>query len=411
MRNDYMAKQRFGAPLANGSAQSASTPKNYKTDLMPQPSHLRPHCLAKDRLRLWLPAGTSPRQQQLAATPGGAQNIEVTDAQLDRILDVIESSWAQSTKVTYGAGLLVFHVFCDANGIAEDQRCPVGPALLLTFLSSCAGSYSGSALANYAAGIRAWHLLHGRAWLISHSELKAILEGAKSVAPESSKLPKRAPFTPNIISSIREHLNLSDPLDAAVYACITTTFYCIARLGEFTVKTVKSFDPQKHVSRRNISESTDRHGNPVTKFHLPSTKTAPKEGEDTYWAAQDGPTDPKAALMNHLRINPADSSAHLFAWKHPKGLRPLSKKELTKRISMIAVAASLPDLKGHGLRIGGTLEYLLRGVPFDVVKSMGRWSSDAFTIYLRNHAVILAPYIQASPALEPFTRYTLPPVR
>ncbi|KAG2128385.1 hypothetical protein BD769DRAFT_1338273, partial [Suillus cothurnatus] len=54
-------------------------------------------------------------------------------------------------------------------------------------------------------------------------------------------------------------------------------------------------------------------------------------------------------------------------------------------------------LKGYSLHIGGTLEYLLRGRPFDVIKSMGCWSSEAFTIYLHNHALILAPYIQASP--------------
>jgi hypothetical protein len=63
---------------------------------------------------------------------------------------------------------------------------------------------------------------------------------------------------------------------------------------------------------------------------------------------------------------------------------------------------NLPDLKGHGIQIGGTLEYMLRGVPFDVVKAMGRWSRDAFMLYLRDHALILAPYIQAQPHLKPF---------
>ena len=42
---------------------------------------------------------------------------------------------------------------------------------------------------------------------------------------------------------------------------------------------------------------------------------------------------------------------------------------------------------------------------FDIVKSMGQWSSDAFTLYLRKHAVIMAPYLQGSPILEAFTRY------
>ena len=66
------------------------------------------------------------------------------------------------------------------------------------------------------------------------------------------------------------------------------------------------------------------------------------------------------------------------------------------------------SLKGHGIRIGGTLEFLLRGMPFDVMKSLGRWTSEAFTLYLRQHVTIIAPYIQNHPVLEEFTRYTMP---
>ncbi|KAJ8593375.1 hypothetical protein M405DRAFT_731537, partial [Rhizopogon salebrosus TDB-379] len=54
------------------------------------------------------------------------------------------------------------------------------------------------------------------------------------------------------------------------------------------------------------------------------------------------------------------------------GLRPLSRAEFTKHIFSAATAAGLPSFKGYNLRIGGTLEYLLRGIPFDVVKSMRR---------------------------------------
>ena len=61
------------------------------------------------------------------------------------------------------------------------------------------------------------------------------------------------------------------------------------------------------------------------------------------------------------------------------------------------------------MRIGATLEYLLRGVPFDVVKSIGRWSGDSFKLYLRKHAVILAPYLQNAPVFDDITRYTMPP--
>jgi hypothetical protein len=51
----------------------------------------------------------------------------------------------------------------------------------------------------------------------------------------------------------------------------------------------------------------------------------------------------------------------------------------------------MPIKHGHSIRIGATLEYLLRGVPFEAMKSIGRWSSDSFSKYLRKHAQILRP--------------------
>jgi len=186
------------------------------------------------------------------------------------------------------------------------------------------------------------------------------------------------------------------------------TFYSVGRLDEFTVHAIKSFDPAKHITRVHISEAQDQQGLPVTIFHIPCMKASPLTGEDAFWSEQDGLSDPKAALTNHFSINDPAPSAHLFTWKHPNGPQPLSKKELMAHVLSISLSVNLPNLKGHSLHIRGTLMYLLRGIPFDVVKSMGHWSSKAFTIYLHQHAIILAPYIQATPILEPFTRYTMP---
>ena len=68
-------------------------------------------------------------------------------------------------------------------------------------------------------------------------------------------------------------------------------------------------------------------------------------------------------------------------------------------------------LHGHSFRIGGTLELLLRGVSFEIVKSKGRWASDAFKAYLRKNCDTMAPYIQAQPAAhEEFLRWQFLPV-
>jgi hypothetical protein len=64
-------------------------------------------------------------------------------------------------------------------------------------------------------------------------------------------------------------------------------------------------------------------------------------------------------------------ASHLFAHRHGTGFRPLTKCSFLNHINAVAALLGLEPLKGHGVRIGGTLEYLLRGLPFDVVKSIG----------------------------------------
>ena len=351
----------------------------------------------------------------LSPRPGAFPSHSVlTDTDFERILSVIDASWNPNTKAAYGAGLLVFHVFCDIRKVPEIERCPVSQPLLLSFISTCAGLYSGNTLSNYVAGIRAWHVLHGRPWHIDPPTLKAIIEGASRLAPPSSKRPQRDPFTPDTLSLFKSQLDPNNPLDAAFFACLTVCFWGVARVGEFTVPNINAFDPAKHITRAGMSCVTDRNGLEVTKFHLPWTKMSKASGlgESVQCARQSGPSDPIAALENHFRVNTVAPNEHLFTWTHPSGKRrPLSKKEVTTRINKLTDQFNLPNLKGHSLRIGGTLEYLLRGIPFDVIQSQGRWAGNAFTLYLRRHAIILAPYLQASPALEPFTRYTQPPIR
>lgn len=78
----------------------------------------------------------------------------------------------------------------------------------------------------------------------------------------------------------------------------------------------------------------------------------------------------------------------------------------------IAKQCRLADITGHSLRIKETLHYLLKGIPFDVVKVMGLWARNAFTIYPREHALILTPFLQAMPEIfQSFSHIAIPPVR
>ena len=390
-------------PIPPTTALPPKKPAPYLQNLTPTPSHLRPHCLAKDRLRLWTPASA------LMLNPG---HTSPNHHECQRIKDTMIHAWEEDTREAYGSGLLMWHCFCDDRAVPEAERAPADQTLLSAFVAHMAAAYAGRTIANYLHGVRAWHILHSIPWQLEKREMDAMLRAADKLTPASSKRKKRQPYTPNFIAAVKRQLNLNDPTDAAVFACLTTCFYASARLGEFTVRTLESFNPSAHVTTRNLSYEQDRNGIKVTVLHLPRTKMASTEGEDVYWASQYGDTDPAAALLNHLRVNQPSETSHLFAYRVKQARRPLTKTKFLERVGKAARAAGLEPLQGHGIRIGSTLEYLLRGVPFDVMKAKGRWAGDSFLQYLQKHAVIIAPYIQAAPPIhENFIRYTMPPAR
>ena len=173
----------FNAPLTTTNDPSTvPKPWPYQSYLHPLPSIYHPHCLAKDRLRHWVPANPIKRPAS------GAIPTAVSEQALNRILEVIRASWANSTKELYGNGLLIYHIYCNLNGpIPEHECCPISGTLLLSFLSSCTGGIAGSMLANYAASIKAWHILHGQPWNIHQDELRLTLQGAARYMPNHSK--------------------------------------------------------------------------------------------------------------------------------------------------------------------------------------------------------------------------------
>jgi hypothetical protein len=372
-----------------------------------KPSPLRPDCDPGERLKRWTPINSRITLDE----KGLPTNLD--EADLQRVKEALDDAYASNTRNVYGTGLFTFHFFCDFKDIPEDHRAPVNRNVLASFIAFLIGTYGGTAIRNYVYGIRAWHVIHGLEWKVNEVEVKTLFEAGNKRAPQESKKKEKEPWTLAYVEEICKALVPSDPIDAAVLACLTTAFWGTARLGEVTVPKLNGFKPTIHVKPSNVKfNQRDRNLLEQTSIFIPWTKAAKNKGEEIVWAKQEGTTDPLAALLNHLEVNKPSSDQHLFSHKHGKTTRPMSCAVFMNRIHKIVADKNLTKLSGHGIRIGSTLEYLLRGVPFDVVKTKGRWKSEAFRAYLRKHAQIMAPYIQANPqAYETLVRYAMPPVR
>ena len=200
--------------------------------------------------------------------------------------------------------------------------------------------------------------------------MDTMLKAAEKLTPPSSRRKKRRPYTLDFILAIWQHLDLQKSLNASVFACLSTCFFATRHVGKFTVPKLDGFNSEVHISKPRLSYDQSRDGQKVTVLHIPCTKIA-HQGEDVCWAKQDGPIDPDAALAHHFEINTPPDNAHLFAYRYKTGHRPLTKSKFIAELTKAARAAGLDPLQGHSIRIGSTLKYLLRGMPFDIMKVKG----------------------------------------
>lgn len=122
----------------------------------------------------------------------------------------MNKAWALSTKKTYGIGLLIFHGFCNYWNILEQARAPVTVEVLEAFMAVLAGAYLKSAIENFLAGIKAWHLLHAVAWNIDESRMKALIKAAERLTSVTAKRKKRSPCTPSFLEVMHQQLGIAD---------------------------------------------------------------------------------------------------------------------------------------------------------------------------------------------------------
>lgn len=180
-------------------------PLPYAVGGAPAPSVLCPHCLARHRLCLWIPAPLSPLLSH------SSRSLPYHSTMLIEIQNSIANSWNESTQSTYGSGLLAYHVHCDKFGIPDEGRAPCSHDLLAAFITSLTGLYSGKTISNYVAGVRAWHILHHISWLPDSNEVNCLLASADKKTPESSKKLPRQPFTVAYITTLRFHFIRKKP--------------------------------------------------------------------------------------------------------------------------------------------------------------------------------------------------------
>jgi hypothetical protein len=385
-----------GSRTLDGRIRKARKPKEGCHII---PSVFRPHVFASDRLGLW-------------KTPHGQLYTDSIEQYLPKsvctlLFNVSLSSLEEKTRSNYGAGLLRFTQFCDAFNIPEELRMPAPEWLLAAFTAVAAGSISRSCIDGWLSGISFWHSVNGAKWN-GDNQLRIAKAAVSKLVPESSKKEKRLPVTLERMLALLEGLDLSNSLDAAIWACATTLFKGVCRGGEFLVPSRGTFDPRYHVARgTTIKWGKLATGLEWLNIRIPWTKTTHGDGALITLTACDEVTNPLPPIRHHLRVNAnVPDTAPFFSFTTADGWEPLTKDWFIDRCNTVWKDAGFEDkLLIHGFRIGGATEMLLRGTPPDIVMVQGRWlSTRSFVLYWRKIENILPLFLSRSFVMDRMTR-------
>ena len=117
------------------------------------------------------------------------------------------------------------------------------------------------------------------------------------------------------------------------------------------------------------------------KVHIKCSKTVPFcMGCDIYVGRGEGSVCPIRALGNFLALC-GSSEGPLFTFSDG---RPLTRQQLSSTVQSILHSAGYTgSYSGHSFRIGAATTAAAWGVPDHMITTLGRWSSDAYQIYIR----------------------------
>jgi len=178
---------------------------------------------------------------------------------------------------------------------------------------------------------------------------------------------------------IHSRLNLADPDSAMLWAAFSTAWFGFLRVSEFT--TIPSgFDPSVHLSISDLAVDCHLRSSGVLLL-IKASKTDPfRQGVKLLLPRTGGALCPVASLSAYLHHR-GDSSGPLFLFADGT---PLSRLHVTDRLrSILADAGVQGNFSSHSFRIGAATSANAAGLPDSLIRTLGRWSSDAYLVYVR----------------------------
>jgi len=261
----------------------------------------------------------------------------------------------------------------------QAPELPSDPQWVCVFLQHFFDSgYSSSSLVTYLSHIGACYTLTGHQdWptIRQNPLLKRLIDGMKKL-----EMIHRAPRPePTLLSysNILETRVSEDSLDHVLFnVLLLCGFFGLHRLAEITDP--DSYDPASQHAKR-IKLASIQFSEDTFNYTLPYHK-GDRFGRSSIVIIHDATT--RRTMQRYLQLRADLPSPYLFV--HANGTIP------TKAWFLRILQYKLPNSSGKSLRRGGATAMAQAGASPQQIQEAGRWSSEAWKIYVRDHPALAA---------------------
>jgi hypothetical protein len=193
---------------------------------------------------------------------------------------------------------------------------------------------------------------------------------------------KRALAISDLLHVVNDLKSSTQHDDLLFLAILLTGFFALMRLGELVFPDDKQLQNWRKISKRSSAIISDDQ----YEFHLPSHKA------DRFFEgnriiikkAQFCNLNPLNIFRDYLTSRDSTFPLASPLWLTSTGTVP------TRHFFMSRLHQYFSrDIGGHSMRAGGATSLAENGVPPSLIQFMGRWSSDAFFIYIRKNPTLI----------------------
>lgn len=264
--------------------------------------------------------------------------------------------------------------FCASHKV-DTKPTTFSAQLYMAIMSECGYSWS-----SITKGISAMKRAAGSAWASIESDANYAL--VRSAAHKKVNLQchyEAPPIRIEEIVAMRSSLNMIRYNDVMAYLLVATGFVNLHRLGELCDPDDDNLvNPNKRIQRDTFKLNADG-----IQYRLPYSKTD-RFYNGVFIALKDVDIPPELDLRPIWRIwlEARDRKFGLVGplWLSSTGVVPRQQTVIETMRRVIRA-----DLSGRSLRAGGATYLASRGATAGFIKARGRWSSDAYRLYVRSH--------------------------